>query len=164
MPHAQRCAELLETSSSGLVGIRRGLLSELMKRFHNITLPDSPSSLDDGITSYIVTSIGPSEGAIHSSLPYYLAFLKYIVKKLNLNIEISGLPEEEKEERRRLDFDVSCISCANPLLRRQAVVGQLHCRSSFLPIVVPTTPIHRPRVPGSACAMFGQHLGEPRIS
>lgn len=105
MPTAQRCAELLGTSAGGFIGIRRSLLSELMKGFHKITLPDLPLSFDDGITSFIITSIGPSEEAIHSNLPYYVAFLKYIVKKLNLNIEIPELPEEEKEERRRFDYD-----------------------------------------------------------
>jgi hypothetical protein len=102
MPPARRCAELLETSAAGLIGIRRNLLSELMKRFHKIILPESRLSLDDGITAFIVTSIGPSEEAIHSNLPCYLAFLKYVVRRLNLNSEVSGLSEETKEERRRL--------------------------------------------------------------
>jgi hypothetical protein len=102
MPTTYRCAELLETSAAGFIGIRRSLLSKLMTRFHQIILPESRLSIDDGITACLITSIGPSEEAIHSNLPYYVAFLKYVVKRLNLNIEATGLSEEAKEERRRL--------------------------------------------------------------
>lgn len=101
MPTAQRCTDLLGTNATGLVDIRRSLLSQLMNKFRKITLPNTPLSFDDGITSCIVTSVGPSEEAIHSNLPYYLAFLKYAVRKLCLNIEIRKLSEDEKEERRR---------------------------------------------------------------
>jgi xylanolytic transcriptional activator XlnR len=102
MPTARRCTELLETNAAGFVGIRRILLSKLVKRFHKIILPESQLSLDDGITAFLITSIGPSEEAIHSNLPYYLAFLKYVIKRLNLNMDTPELSEETREERRRL--------------------------------------------------------------
>jgi hypothetical protein len=104
MPTAQRCADLLGTNAAELVDIRRSLLSQLMDKFRKITFPDTPLSFDDGITSCIVTSVGPSEEAIHSDLPYYLAFFKYAVGKLSLNVDIPGLSEDEKEERRRCVF------------------------------------------------------------
>jgi hypothetical protein len=79
-----------------------------MTKFHEIILPESQLSLDNGITACLITSIGTSEEVIHSDLPYYVAFLKYMVKRQNLNKEATGLSEEAKEERRRLvsaDFE-----------------------------------------------------------
>lgn len=116
MPTARRCAELLDTTAGGVIGVRRNLLSELIKRFRKIVLHESHLSLDDGITAFLITSIGPNEEAIHSNLPYYLAFLKYVVKRLNLNIEAPELSEEEKEERRRcVSADLTCPRLMDPV-------------------------------------------------
>jgi hypothetical protein len=105
MPNADHSAILPGWSNGEIVVIRRRLLSEVINRFHQISLPDSEPSFDDAITSFMVTSIAPSENDVHSNLPYGLAFLKYLVKKLDLHREAPGLSDEEKEERRRLVHD-----------------------------------------------------------
>lgn len=101
MPNVQRCIEMLGTNIGDFIVIRRILLSELMKSFDKIVLPEAQLSFDATVTACTITSIGPSKEAIHSNLPYDVAFLKYVVKKLGLNTDNPELSEEVQEERRR---------------------------------------------------------------
>jgi len=103
MPETNHCIEQLGLSSSQFVSIRRKMLSDLLRRFNRVSLPDTPVSLDDGILALCVGTIGPTEEAVHSHMPYWVAFLKYIVKRLNLHQEVDGAAEEEMEERRRFE-------------------------------------------------------------
>lgn len=101
MPAAKHQNILSECNRPEIVGIRRRLLTELVKLYHPVTLPHNEPSLDDGITAFMLTMISPSEQSIHSTVPFWVAFLKFIVQKLDLNVETESSDQEEKEERRR---------------------------------------------------------------
>ncbi|KUL89829.1 hypothetical protein ZTR_02723 [Talaromyces verruculosus] len=84
------------------MALRRNLFEELIREFHPRTLPDSHHTFDDALTAFMITSIGPSEKSVESSLQYWLMFLEFIVQKLDLRMDAPHLGEEDKEERRRL--------------------------------------------------------------
>jgi hypothetical protein len=93
-----------------LVALRRGLLSKTIKLLQLVLLGDSEPSLDDAITCFIVSSIGPSEDETETNLAQWLAFMKLNVTILVLNAEAENVDEEEKEERRRCaEFNSKCF-------------------------------------------------------
>lgn len=79
------------------------MLCDLVKRFGDLSQPDLTLTLDHGILAQVVTTIGPSEEVIHSHMPYWLTFFKFIVKRLDLLQESGDMSEECKEERRRFE-------------------------------------------------------------
>lgn len=101
MPRLDRGPILPERNLNEHTALRRNLFEELIRLFHPRTLPDSHHTFDDALTAFMITSIGPSEKSVESSLQYWLMFLKFIVQKLDLRIDTSHLGEEDKEERRR---------------------------------------------------------------
>lgn len=100
----------LGLSSARFIGLRRHLLSELMNRIEYITNPNAEPTFDSALTTLVVVTIGPTEEAIHSNLPYWLSFFKHVVKKLNLCYEPQDLTRDEREERRRYE---SCLKDVN---------------------------------------------------
>ncbi|KKY18907.1 putative transcriptional activator xlnr [Phaeomoniella chlamydospora] len=78
------------------------LFSETLRLLQERLSHVGHETVDEAITVYIVTSICPSENAVHANGPYWLSQLKYLVKKLDLGTEDPTLDEEQNEERRRL--------------------------------------------------------------
>jgi hypothetical protein len=103
MPRLDYSPVLQGRSLNEHTALRRNLFEELVRQFHPRTLPDSHHTFDDALTAFMITSIAPSEKSVESSLQYWLIFLKFIVQKLNLHMDIPHLGEEDKEERRRYE-------------------------------------------------------------
>lgn len=101
MPTARHQVSLSETIQIEIVRLRHQLLAELVRIFRPDSLSHKEPSLDDGITAFMLTMIGPSDQSIHSNVPFWVSYLKYTVQKLRLNIETESMDREEKEERRR---------------------------------------------------------------
>ncbi|EEA26285.1 hypothetical protein PMAA_073610 [Talaromyces marneffei ATCC 18224] len=102
MPRVDRSPVLPGRSLNEHTALRRNLFAELIRQFHPRTLPDFHHTFDDALTVFVITSIGPSEKSVESSLQYWLTFLKFIVQKLDLHMDVPHLCEDDKEERRRL--------------------------------------------------------------
>lgn len=102
MPSTDRSARLGGYSISDLESLRRMLFSETLRLLQERLSHVGHETVDEAITVYIVTSICPSENAVHANGPYWLSQLKYLVKKLDLGTEDPTLDEEQNEERRRL--------------------------------------------------------------
>uniref|UniRef100_A0A093V8Y3 Xylanolytic transcriptional activator xlnR n=1 Tax=Talaromyces marneffei PM1 TaxID=1077442 RepID=A0A093V8Y3_TALMA len=102
MPRVDRSPVLPGRSLNEHTALRRNLFAELIRQFHPRTLPDFHHTFDDALTAFVITSIGPSEKSVESSLQYWLTFLKFIVQKLDLHMDVPHLCEDDKEERRRL--------------------------------------------------------------
>jgi len=96
-----RSSTYLGMSHGQCIALRRGFLSKTMKLLQPVLLGDIEPTIDDAMTAFMLTSIGPSEDETESYLSQWLAFLKLTVKRLVLNVEPSDLNEEENEERRR---------------------------------------------------------------
>lgn len=101
MPNPDKSPIFPEMSNGQFVALRRGFLSRTLKMIQPALLGDVEPSLDDGFTSYFLTSIGPSEDETETNMAQWLAFMKLNAKKLDLNVDVVDANEEEKEERRR---------------------------------------------------------------
>lgn len=101
MPKAGATAILPDISHADFISLRRGLLSRTLKLLEPLMLGDVQPSFDDGLTAFMLTSIGPSENDTESRLSHWLSFLSLTIRTLGINAETEGIDEEEKEERRR---------------------------------------------------------------
>lgn len=99
-PNSDKIAIIPGMGQGQLVALRRRLLSKTVKLLQPVLLGNPEPSLDDAITCFIVSSIGPSEDETETNMVQWLAFMKLKVKISVLNIEAEN-DEEEKEERRR---------------------------------------------------------------
>lgn len=88
---------------------------------------EADPSFDDAITFFVLSSIGASENDNHVKLPHWLSFMKYALRKLNLYVEVDGLDEETKEERRRYVF-IPKPRSSSGLIFLQIVVVRIHDR------------------------------------
>lgn len=102
MPRDDRSPILPDISHSELVSLRRGLLSKTMKLLEPVILGgDAKPSLDDAITAFMLTNIGPSENETEALLTNWLSFHKFIIKDMGVGYQHEGMDEEDQEEWRR---------------------------------------------------------------
>jgi xylanolytic transcriptional activator XlnR len=121
--------------TADLVSLRRTMFSLSAKLMEPVFLGEVDSTFDDAITVSMLVHIGTSEDETHSHVPQWLAFLKFIVRQLNLNIEPDGFDEESREERHRLWWATYIVDRHSSLsfnLRTQ--MTEIDCRQLRRPI------------------------------
>lgn len=96
MPSAEKRQNSADSSARG-----NYFFNHLNRHFHPRTLPSTEHVFDDALTVFILTTIASSERSLEPSLQYWLAFLNFIVQKLDLQMDDPSMSEEDKEERRR---------------------------------------------------------------
>lgn len=102
MPTEDDTLPLPHLGNGEFVTIRRALLALAFRLMQPVMTGKIEPSLDDTVTSFMLSSIGPSENNLGNQLPQWLNFMKLSVKTLNLCAEPVNFDIEEKEERRRV--------------------------------------------------------------
>jgi hypothetical protein len=126
------CSAILPNISHGeFISLRRHLLSRTLELLQPVMLAEVEPSFDDAVASFMLMAIGASDDENQHRLLHWSNFCKFIIRKLNLNIEPEGYDEEEKEERRRyagLAEAIKYLSYTWTYQIVEIVVGSLHNR------------------------------------
>jgi hypothetical protein len=101
MPTRNSEAFPLDLNRSEQLTLQRNLLSLTLEMMEPVFLGKRKATWDDMITVTMIVFLAPSGDDTEQHLPRWLAFLKFLVKEMNLNIEPDGSDEEYNEERRR---------------------------------------------------------------
>ena len=101
MPKANNGPVLQGLSHGQFVRLRRKLLSAAIELMRPVFFAEVEPTFDDAVTVSVLTAIGISEDKTHPCFPQWLSHLKFMVRQMELFIELDDLEEEFKEERRR---------------------------------------------------------------
>ena len=103
MPTATGTSILPNLNHGQFTCLRRKILSQVVQLMRPVLLAEVEPTFDDAITISLLVTIGICEDETYSYFPQWLAFFKFLVRKMNLCIEPDEFDEESKEERRRYD-------------------------------------------------------------